>query len=40
VRGIVEAHGGTIALDSHVSRGTTVTIRIPFECNPGLQAAA
>ena len=40
VRGIVEAHGGTIAVESHISRGTTVTMRVPYECSPGLQAAA
>ena len=40
VRGIVEAHGGTISLQSTVSRGTTVTMRIPFEANPGIKAAA
>lgn len=40
VRGILEAHGGTIKVESQVSRGTTFTLRLPFECNPGLQAAA
>ncbi len=28
-RGLVEAHGGTIALDSEPGRGTTVTLRLP-----------
>ena len=40
VRGIIEAHGGTIAVESHISRGTTVTMKVPYECNPGLQSAA
>ena len=40
VRGIVEAHGGTIKVESQVSRGTTFTLRLPFECTPGLKSAA
>jgi signal transduction histidine kinase len=40
VRGIIEAHGGTLAVESHISRGTTVTMKVPYECNPGLQKAA
>lgn len=40
VRGIIEAHGGSIAVESHISRGTRVIMRVPFECNPGLQMAA
>ena len=40
VRGIIEAHGGTISVESHISRGTTVSMRVPYECNPGLQMAA
>jgi len=40
VRGIIEAHGGTLAVESHISRGTTVTMRVPYVCNPGLQIAA
>ena len=40
VRGIVEAHGGTVTVDSRLSQGTTFTIRMPLECTPGLQAAA
>ena len=40
VRGILEAHGGTIKVESQVSRGTTFTLRLPLECTPGLKAAA
>lgn len=29
VRGIVDAHGGTLALDTHPTTGTTVTITLP-----------
>ena len=31
VRGILEAHGGTIAVDSEVDQGTTFTIRLPLD---------
>jgi signal transduction histidine kinase len=40
VRGIIEAHGGTINVESQVSRGTTFTLRLPLESTPGLKAAA
>jgi len=29
VKGLVEAHGGAIALESEITRGTTVTVRFP-----------
>ncbi len=38
--GIVRAHGGTIALDSEVGRGSTFTIMIPCKRESALQAAA
>lgn len=31
VKGVVEAHGGTIALDSEEGRGTTITFTLPIE---------
>jgi signal transduction histidine kinase len=40
VRGILEAHSGTITVESKVSRGTTFTMRLPLESSPGLQSAA
>ena len=31
VKAIVEAHGGSVAIDSTVGRGTTVTVQLPFQ---------
>jgi signal transduction histidine kinase len=28
-KGIVDAHGGSIAVDSEIDRGTTITINLP-----------
>ena len=35
-RGIVERHSGTIAIESEVGKGTTVTIRLPVPIRAGL----
>ncbi len=40
VRGIIDAHGGTVTIEGREPRGTSVTIRVPLESSPGLQAAA
>lgn len=34
VRAVAESHGGSIILDSHVERGTTLTIDIPLDGRP------
>ena len=40
VRGIVEAHNGTVTVESRETRGSTFTLRLPLESSPGLQSAA
>ncbi len=35
VREIVEGHGGTVAIDSEVGKGTLVTVRLPLVRRPG-----
>jgi len=39
-RGIVEAHGGYLTLDSAPGTGTTVTVRIPGQAHPRMEKAA
>ena len=39
-RELVTMHGGTIALDSDVGRGTTFTVRLPLESAAQLKAGA
>ena len=34
VKGLVELHGGTLAIDSRLGVGTTVTVRLPVDCEP------
>jgi signal transduction histidine kinase len=40
VHGIIERHGGSIAVDSVVGRGTTFTIRLPIQTAGGARAGA
>jgi signal transduction histidine kinase len=40
VKHIVQAHGGTLAFDSRVGVGTTVTVRLPAADAPGVAAVA
>ncbi len=36
VRGIVEAHGGTVSVESRVGKGSTFTLRIPIPRDPAV----
>jgi signal transduction histidine kinase len=40
VRGVVENHGGSIAVDSAIDRGTTFTLDIPLDARPFQNAPA
>ena len=40
VRGIIEAHGGTIKVGSQVSCATTFMLGLPLECMPGMKTGA
>jgi two-component system sensor histidine kinase VicK len=33
-RELIEAHGGTIHIDSRLGEGTAVTVTLPIVCNP------
>jgi signal transduction histidine kinase len=35
VHNIIEAHGGTVAIDSRPGAGTTVRLRLPFSSTGG-----
>ena len=39
-RGIVEAHGGSIAVESRLGRGTTFEVRVPIEGAPAAVSSA
>ncbi|MGH9692107.1 MAG: sensor histidine kinase [Candidatus Acidiferrales bacterium] len=32
VRGVADAHGGTVSVESSEDRGTTFTLRLPIDC--------
>jgi two-component system, cell cycle sensor histidine kinase DivJ len=34
VKGLVDLHGGRLDIDSRLGRGTTVTVRLPVDCEP------
>ncbi|WP_336485692.1 sensor histidine kinase [Methylobacterium nigriterrae] len=40
VRGLVGLHGGTIAIESAIDDGTTVTVTLPLDCRRGHAGAA
>ena len=39
VRSVAEGHGGSITVDSAAATGTTITIDIPVDCRPFVEAA-
>ncbi len=40
VMGLVKLHGGTVEIESRLSRGTKVLVRLPLDCQPNMKAAA
>ena len=40
VRGLIGLHGGTIAIESEIGKGTLVTVRLPFDCRASRQTQA
>lgn len=40
VMGLVKLHGGTVEIESRLRKGTKVIVRLPFDCQPNMKAAA
>jgi cell cycle sensor histidine kinase DivJ len=40
VMGLVKLHGGAVEIESRLRKGTKVTVRLPFDCQPAMKAAA
>jgi cell cycle sensor histidine kinase DivJ len=40
VMGLVKLHGGSVEIESRLRKGTKVIVRLPFDCQPNMQAAA
>ena len=40
VKGLVDLHNGTLDIRSRLGEGTTVTIRLPIDCERGTAAGA
>jgi cell cycle sensor histidine kinase DivJ len=39
VMGLVKLHGGSVEVESRLRKGTKVIVRLPFDCQPNMQAA-